>query len=158
MKKREEARPRKQAAHFAECTLPGEFNGPHHFKIPSPLAADRLFKTITTGDDDGDGFRGWGLTIGISWHHEWHDLQAVNSGDDLAYGEAVYEELHGEGYRSEWMCLLADAIIGEIREGSKTSEEVQERLRFFGQKRASSDASNSESLDTPTETSTESTA
>ena len=120
MKKREETRTRHPDAMYAKITLPGELKGEHYFKIPSPL-------------------------VGAAWHHEKWDLEAVDKGDLLAYGDEVFEELHDAGYRFEWMLLLSSIVITEIANLAVISEEVRNRLGFSKPKKAKRASTNSRS-------------
>lgn len=157
MKRRTDTRGRTAAAHYAACTLPEDFRGEHHLRIPSPLQAQKLYDAAKQGTATSDGYRLWGAAVGLAWHHDNWDLEAVNNGDVLAFGEAVYEELFEAGYRNEWICLLADVVTVEVEEATKVGAEVAKRLRFFGRTKAEIVSSNSSPPAMPMETSTGST-
>ena len=156
MKRREESRGRHPNTHYVEIALPENgINGLHHFRIPSPLQAPKL---LEHSDETGAQMRSMGAIIGASWHHEWLDLETPESDDLVAYGEAVFEELHAAGYRMEWMLMFQQLVVIEIGKLSQVSKEVRERLGFSKLKTVNNASSSSESLGLPTETSTLSTA
>jgi hypothetical protein len=144
MQKREETRTRHPDAMYAKITLPGEHHGEHHFKIPSPLTGARLLK-LRMIEDEEDQFRATGAIIGSAWHHEKWDLESLNAGDMLAFGEDVFEELHDAGYRFEWMLLISSIIITEIGKLAAINKEVRDRLGFSKVKKAKRASTNSKS-------------
>lgn len=137
---------------IVEVELPQDV---HHFKLPSVLAVSKLLAAVdqdalaavmalATMFKKGDAKTGLvllqrsgtqglslvGALVGISWFHKHKDLEATRGDDILAYGEAVYEELHEAGYDSVKMMLLAGVLAKEIQAAQKFDQEVAERLGF----------------------------
>lgn len=147
MKRRDETRAQHPDAMYAEVLLPGELNGVHAFMIPSPLQGARLLKLVSAEADspEENQMRATGAVIGAAWYHAKWDLETVNKGDLLAYGEEVFEELHAAGYRFEWMLLLSKIVITEIANLATISTEVRDRLGFSKPKKARRGSTNSRS-------------
>ena len=159
MKRREETRARNQATQFLEVDGlgPENFNGSHHFRIPSPLMSDGLFK-LQKQCEGGDVFRYYGIMLGENWHHDDWELESVRTDDRMAYGAAVFEELHSAGYRLEWMCLMVTLLTREMNEAAGFSQEVLDRLGFSRASEEDGEPLNSKHPATLTATSTASMA
>jgi hypothetical protein len=155
MKRREETRARNQAAQFMEVNGlgPDSFNGSHHFRIPSPLMSDGLFK-LQKKCEGADVFRYYGIMLGENWHHDDWELETIRTDDRMAYGAAVFEELHNAGYRLEWMCLMVTLLTREMNDAAGFSQEVLDRLGFSKASGGDGAPSNSKPPGMPTATST----
>jgi len=127
--------------------------GDHHMQIPSALSVSKIVKAMddahlaglvamradldpaqvmTLLKDTGPQLiAGLGALIGTAWRHESLALEATDTGDLVAYGEAVYEEMHGHGYRLEAFLILGMTIIRAIWEHAQFTDEVSRRASFF---------------------------
>jgi|ETNvirome_6_1000_1030641.scaffolds.fasta_scaffold09992_2 hypothetical protein len=160
MKRRDgdEVRPRHPDALYAAITLPGGLNGEHHFRIPSPLAARHLMDIVSKGGDAFAMMRTHAAVVGMAWHNERYDLETPPEDDILAFGEAVFEELHAAGYRLEHLALFSGVIVNEIGELMAISKEVTERLGFLRPSPEESGSTTSDSAPSTSETPSHSTA
>ena len=59
------------------------------------------------------------------------DLEAEDAGDVLAYGAAVYEELHDAGYPLDDIAGLGLGLLAAVWDQTKISEETRNRAAFF---------------------------
>jgi len=143
----------------------------HHLKIPSIMTVSKVVKSLERihiaalmslqGKVDQAGMLGLikeagpelcavlGALIGLSWSHRDKYLSTpANAADPLAYGEAVFEELHGEGYPLESLVMLGLTVIRAVYDQSEISAEVSEKASFFFPMlvRKTSNASTSESV------------
>lgn len=130
-------------------------NGMHHFRLPSMLTVAKILKSAgakntvgllalgalikagnpqaaiqTLKESGAEGLSMMGALIGVSWYHAHKDLEAVRGENLLAYGEAVYEELHGEGYDPVKIMLLTGFLTTAIAETIEFDKEVADRLGF----------------------------
>lgn len=136
---------------YMVCELPDR--EPHHMRIPSHLAVAKMLKAMDkshvaalvamtgnvkpshmlsifkeTGPEIGAAM---GALIGKAWNHSDWELETKPAPDLMAYGEAVWEELHTDGYPLETMVLLALTVIRAIWDQSQFSDEVSKRAAFF---------------------------
>ena len=153
MKKRETPR-RVDRPNVIHVQLP---EGDHYFRIPSMLTVAKLLKgagsrhlaallsmgkLIQGGDTGGslamlqasgaEGLALMGALIGHSWYHETLNLEVrrADYGDEISYGEAVYEALHDEGYDTVKLMLLAGYLAKHVQESVTFDAEVAEKLGF----------------------------
>ena len=94
-----------------------------------------LFSLVTSSGPGGaHAIAGF---IGVAWANETHDL-GTERGDlsFMEYGEAVFEELHDEGYTLEQILSLGFTIGMALWEQSQIRGEVREKALFFLQTRA----------------------
>ena len=154
MKRRDETSSRHAASHYTEIELPGGHNGSHLFRVPSPLRGAKLIQLMveanTSDEKTSDQIRAAAAVVGETWHHDQWDIDTERGADLLAFGDDVFEELHREGYRLEWVILIAHLIVQEIRELSKMSAEVRDRLGFSEAAKVNPESLNSSPAVTPT--------
>lgn len=161
MKTRETPRPSKDTPVYIRCQLPDRED--HVFKTPSMLVGMKLFQVLdqsslmafassTSQAQPGTMFalmrragpeviQGLGYLVGVSWHHPTLDLETNlkdHEGDILAYGGAVFEELHEEGYDLNQIVMMALAVVGNWVSRNSVSQEALEKVDFFQVKEASS--------------------
>lgn len=128
--------------------------GPHHMRIPSLMAVSKLVKGLKKAhvavlasmqhggvsntamlsilkESGPELAAALGALVGMGWYHETYDLETQKSPDVLAFGEAVYEELHGEGYTLSDIGILALTVIRAIWDHSQLTSEVQARAGFI---------------------------
>lgn len=120
-----------------------EFDGeqarePHHMRVPSHLFMARFQKLLSQAEQSEtfmtpDSLSLMGLLIGRAWHHREWALVAVERGDleGAALGEAVYEELHSDGYSFDEMMRLYLILMQAAADKTHLSVEVMERAAFF---------------------------
>lgn len=148
--------------------LPGL--GDHHFVVPSALRLATLARAVpiervtaalglleASGLDPEELYRhaqsagvellqAAGALIGWAWHHETLDLEAdPKLLLPLAYGEAVFEELHSAGYALPLVALMAMRLGSRAIEQSTISREAAERLGFFPAPKGANHSSSSKS-------------
>jgi hypothetical protein len=156
-------------------TLPDK--GEHHLQIPSLLAVAKLVKVLKRSHlavfagmsggvssagilnlikESGPEMAGaLGALLGLSWRHEAFELEAARGSDDelLAYGEAVYEELHAAGYTLSDLAGLSLTVARAVWEQAQLSDEVQVQAAFIfpmlGKIRSPASTSGSTTLATP---------
>lgn len=144
--------------------LPGR--GVHDLRLPWPVYTAAVFRLlqeagITELMDPAVAarrpgaqaavWRACGVAIGTAWQHREQALDAdVDAfGDDLAaYGAAVMDELHEEGYSGTEIAALHGAVIRRMSESLHSSEEVAKRAAFFGPAPGTASSSPSTSVST----------
>lgn len=154
-------------------------SGSHAMRSPSPtmsgavltlveeskLRADALKRLADdpsrrrAGADLGDVFAIHGATVGVCWAHEGLDLETPAPTDAtpaamLAYGRAVYEELHEAGYTTTDVALLWAKALGQLASGYIEIRSTLEAAGFFGVRRGSPSGSSDSPPGGPSETST----
>lgn len=159
--------------------------GDHHLRIPSMPKVARLVKQMkqthilllvamaqakTTNDSKAASMMtaikeggpeltsAAGALIGIAWFHRQRVMVTEapkRNGDWLEYGEAIYEELHEEGYTLSEIGSLALTIMRAMWEHSQLTDEVQARAGFIypilGAMSSSVSTSESTTSETPTD-------
>lgn len=123
--------------------VPG-VEGTHHLRVPSPIVVERL-STLQRREDYRMAMVG--AVIGLGWSHRDQQLEAgtptaadMTDGEIVAYGQQVVEEMHGAGYTFEALTLLSGAIWHASTTTMRLSDEVRERLDFFGRQAGASDS------------------
>jgi len=90
--------------------------------------------------------------VGMAWADPRLRLQSARGEDIAAYGEAVHEELHEEGWELQHVVLAALAVMDQIQLSAQASAElapeVARRTAFFRPRRATPSASASPSRST----------
>jgi hypothetical protein len=155
MKKREQRREVPKRSTVLVVDLGPDF-GDHHFKLPSPLKAAKILRSVDAEhiavlaslQGLGDGglvsaiarirhsgvelMQVVGALIGVSWRHVDYDLEAdVDAFESiLEYGEACYEELDEEGYDFGLLSLLAMRLATSIVDRNTLQAEAMDRLGF----------------------------
>lgn len=132
----------------------GDAGGKHHLQIPSALTVAKLIKSLdqvhvaallamnTDGLDQArmltmlreagpELVAGFGALVGKAWADPDHELESEDQGDLIAYGEAVVEELHREGWRLDRLVLVSLTVIRAIYDQNQFSQEVKDRAAFF---------------------------
>jgi hypothetical protein len=129
--------------YIAIDNVPGH-EGTHHMRAPSPIVADRL-SGLQRRDDTR--LAATGAIVGLSWAHRDVELdagqpQAADMTDPelIVYGRQVVEELHAEGYTFNALTLIAGAVWHHTTVSMRLTDEVKERLDFFGRQRGDSDS------------------
>lgn len=147
----------------------------HHMRIPSHLTVAKMIKSLDqvhiaalmamkggvsaasavhlvkeTGPELAAVM---GALIGQAWNHRDWQLQTEPAPDLMAYGEAVWEELHNDGYHLETLLLLSLTVVRAIWDQSQFSAEVSKRAAFFyplmGNPNLSGSISGSSTSETP---------
>ncbi len=78
----------------------------------------------------------FGLVIGICWADPLVEIEAtlpqpVDGNAISAYGSAVFEELHAEGWTLVDIATIALSIVDHLVEANKIDDAVTERAAFF---------------------------
>ena len=153
MKNRETPLPHKDSPVFIRVELPDRED--HVFKTPSMLVGMKLFQVLDQSalmafaaatQQAGPGtmfalmrqagpevIQALGYLLGVSWHHPHKELETKESDypDALAYGEAVFEELHSEDYDLNQIVMMALAIVKNWIDRNTVAEEAVQKLGFF---------------------------
>lgn len=142
---------------YVVCELPDRED--HVFRTPSLLTGMKLFKIMDKAnllafaaqagkagkaaspqtmfalmrEAGPEVIQALGYLIGVSWHHPLLELDAKESDykEPLAFGEAVFEELHGEGYDLNQIVMMALCVAANWINRNKVSEEATEKADFF---------------------------
>lgn len=74
-----------------------------------------------------------GALIGKAWADPTHDLvtDAADHPSAMAYGEAVFEELHDDGWTLDHILGVGLTVIRAVWESSQLTDEVSKRAGFF---------------------------
>lgn len=154
MHKLENVREAKNTPVYVRCQLPERED--HVFKTPSMLVGMKLFQVLDQSSlmafaastsearpetmfalmrrAGPEVIQGLGYLIGVSWFHPTLELDSKVSdhdGDILAYGEAVFEELHEEGYDLNQVVMMALAVIANWVQRNSVAKEAMEKFDFF---------------------------
>lgn len=135
---------------YVEAELKGK---KHHFKIPSPLIASKILRSI---DQDllvklsalseeknpqevikqmPELIAFFSAVIGKSWINEEHELEVDEKIKDIMeYGEKVYEELYEEEYTLMELFAIGGKLIKLMFEKLNKHQEVAERADFLSPK------------------------
>ena len=79
----------------------------------------------------------WAI-VGRAWFDPTHDLEAVENGDMVAFGQQIADELYEEGYPLAVVAALGAAILERIKAGLVGGEEVDALVGFSAPPRSGS--------------------
>lgn len=138
--------------HYLTIDLEGV--GPTSWRIPSMVKAARILSMLQesgvmeaaaaaeTGEEIianlGDRlpalFACQGALLGVCWFHTTQDLDTpIPVGALAAYGEAVFEELHEEGWALGHIQTVFVDLVQRVVDGFITQKEVAEKVDFLAQ-------------------------